>query len=126
MKALAYSILALGAAISIWNISARMTRSDFSTRIASSCEYSDQIRLPVEAFGAHWRIQNFRKNVLFPNGFDDAFPRAITASELIRTAMDRPAAITIAPRTYQLKRTIHIDVPHKVEGAGSTLFIPEH
>lgn len=97
------------------------TRTEPPRACTAPVWYSDQIRLPVEAFGAHWRIQNFRKNVLFPDGFDDAFPRAVAASDWLNTAMDRPATITIAPRTYRLRSTIYIDgaIPLKVEGFGS-------
>lgn len=65
-------------------------------------EYSDEIVLPVSAFGAHWRILNFRKNVKYPDGLEDAFPRAVAAA----AAIGRPATISFAPRSYTLTKPL--------------------
>lgn len=71
----------------------------------SEHNYIDSIVLPVEAFGAHWRIKNFRKNVPFPNGFEEAFKRATKAALLFS---GRDITISIAPRVYKIKKPIFI------------------
>lgn len=73
--------------------------------------YNDKITFPVEAFGAHWKIKNFRKNVPFPNGFEEAFPRAVAAAMLFQGAV-----ISIAPRTYEIKSTLFIPSGITIKG----------
>lgn len=72
--------------------------------------YNDAITLPIEAFGAHWQIKNFRKHIKYPDGFDDAVARAISASQLL----DRPTVISFGPRTYTITRPIVIPVRAQV------------
>lgn len=61
--------------------------------------YDDKVHvvLPIEAFGANWRIQNYRKKVRAPSYFDLAMSRAI--SEAKQQTM--PVAITVAPVNYR-------------------------
>lgn len=109
-------------AILIWNISASVTRMDIIRAYSQpqSSYYSDEITLPVEAFGAHWRIKNFRRNVLFPNGLEDAFPRAIQVSELLLTVLGRKAVITLGPRNYMIKNTIDFSGAHDLTIRGTS------
>lgn len=69
-------------------------------------EYIDQITLPIEAFGANWRVQVFRPRIPFPSGFDDAYERTSAAAQKLQHDWDMPVTITFAPRWYFVKRPI--------------------
>ncbi len=115
-----FGLFAFCAVIIAWIISAHLPRKDIErTRYQTeqSGGYDDQIRLPVEAFGAHWRINNFRKNVKFPDGLADALPRAIAAANLL----GRPANISFAPRVYTLKQPLDLTSAHGVTITGANL-----
>lgn len=72
--------------------------------------YDDVVRLPIEAFGANWRVQVFRRGVRFPDQFNIGFSRASAAALLLQERFPTlPVAISFAPRTYLVRETITID-----------------
>lgn len=65
------------------------------------------IILPIEAFGATWRVQRFRKNVRFPTGeVDEAFDRAFSAAKALRTVTSAEIEVRLRPVTYRTSRGI--------------------
>lgn len=77
--------------------------SDRSAAPVSAFQRYDDtpIILPIEAFGANWRIQRFRKNVLFPSGFDEAIDRAFKATFMLRAITGSEIEISLRPVTYR-------------------------
>jgi hypothetical protein len=73
-----------------------------------NAEYDDHIRLPIEAFGANWRIQVFRRGKPFPSYVDIAFERAMAAINTlnIKDVRGEPAEIAFAPRLYTIHRPL--------------------
>lgn len=91
--------------------------SGYPTREARIESYNDRVTLPIEAFGAHWRIKNFRKNVLFPDGFDEAMQRALEAA---KSLVGRSPVISFAPTMYRASHPIDLSGQKDVtlNGAG--------
>lgn len=66
-----------------------------------SIRYEDTVHvvLPIEAFGANYRIKNYRKKVLAPEYFDLALNRALAETK----RQNLPVKITVAPASYRSK-----------------------
>lgn len=91
---------------------------------SSYYDASQRVVLPIESFGANWRVRNFRKNVLFPDGFDNAADRAMDAVRKYPRGTN--VLVTFAPeRTYRMRRD-HAWAPLDASmtfGIGGTLMI---
>lgn len=74
---------------------------------STSYEDKQRIVLPVESFGANQHIQVFRPGIPFPDNFTPALTRAFAAADKWhKTYPGMPVAITTAPRTYYVRRSI--------------------
>lgn len=124
----------LGAALAILILGLSMDFSGCKLYQGTPSEYDRQpmnydttITLPIEAFGANWHVEKFRKHVEFPNNFAVAFDRAGKASQMINREFGALPVISMYPRTWIIKEVIPISSNTTIRAGKATLdFMPPY